>query len=197
MISIFNSNNFSIEFTNYGGVAPSKNFLDNLDNIKMKLDDIKNKYFSKDKIWEDISRKNLIDDIHKLPLELTIYSKIFNILHSRIGSKVTEHELKYTSPTATFDHGTKMGTICIHSPREMDNRFVLYLGNSETQPSYAKIITTTTPIYSLEDRETAQVNSDEVPFTEVKYYYSNVLNLYIVLLYLQLLALQYRLIHQL
>ena len=176
MINVFDRDHFGAQFTNYGGVAPSGDFLNKLDSIKQYLNDIKNKYFSNGTEYNDNSKVELLKDIHNIPLNLTITFGIFKMLHSRIGSKVTEHELKYTSPTATFDQTTKIGSICIHTPQEMNNRFVLYYGSTEN--GEAKIITTLTPIYSLNDRDDARLEQITVPFNELKNYYSNVKQYY-------------------
>ncbi len=175
MITVFTRNNFSIDFTNSGGVAPSENFFSKLDTISTKLNDIKNKYFNAG--WIDSHNTNLLDEIRNLPLFFTVQFHVFNILHSRIGSKVSENELKYISPTAQFDITTKMGSICIHSQNEIQNRFVIYIGPGSVE-SEAKIITTTTPIYSLEDRVDAHLTFEEVPYSTLKNYYSNVKQYY-------------------
>jgi len=175
MINVFSRNNFSNEFTNYGGVAPSQDFLFKLDAIGIVLTEIKQKYLNG--IWTDEHKIGLLKDIRKLPLDLTVKNRVFNILHSRIGSKVSENELKYISPTAQFDMTTKPGSICVHSQNEIQNRFVIYVGAGSDEAE-AKIITTTTPIYSLEDRVGSQLAFEEVPYSTLKNYYSNVKQYY-------------------
>ena len=171
MINAFDSNLFNNDFTGYGGVPPSKNFLDNIERIHIKLISIRDKYFKDMSKWQDIYKKELKDLIYNLPLELTT-ERIFTMLHSRIGSKVTETELKFTAINAAFDHNTKRGTFCVHTTNGINNRFVLFIEQDQTKTGYAKIITTNEPIYAIEDRQNSQLINDLVPLTELRNYYS-------------------------
>ena len=167
MINSFDSNLFSIQFTSEGGVAPSRFFLDSLDRIKLELDLIKNEFFTKE--WEDIFKVKLKEKIFNLPLTLTT-KRVFNMMHSRIGTKVSETELKFTSIGSAFDHTTKSGTFCVHNTNGINNRFVLYLNTNDG--GLATIITTNEPIYNISDRQNIQLIQDKVPITELKNYYS-------------------------
>ncbi len=92
------------------------------------------------------------------------------MMHTRIGTKVSETELKFTSIAAAFDHTTKSGTFCVHNTNGINNRFVLYLKTNDG--GTATIITTNEPIYDISDRQNVQLIQDNVPINELKNYYS-------------------------
>ena len=169
MINVFDRNLFSIDFTGDGGVAPSINFLEKLEKINTKLIDIREKYFGKNVNWQDVFKVDIKKDIFSLPSDLTIEGA-FNLLHSRIGSKVTETELKFTASNNAFDITTKSGTFCVHSENNINNRFVLFI-ELHTNGD-AIIITTNDPIYTLNDRDNVKLIKTTVPINNLKNYYS-------------------------
>jgi hypothetical protein len=151
MSESFKSNNFSREFTNYGGIAPTDSFLASLDLIVSEIDGIKNKYFSPSVIWSQTVENNLIKDIRDLPISLTKIN-CFNMIHSRIGTAIKDQEKSYLSDTFDFTN-TKIGSIVVRKISSTFNTFGIYLGNdSLSGPSKHIILTTNEPIFGYEDR---------------------------------------------
>jgi hypothetical protein len=152
MADSFRSNNFGREFTNYGGIAPTTNFLSALDAIVYKIETIKDTYFGTGATAFSVTQENkLKDDIKKLPIELT-KSNFFNMVHSRIGTAIKDQEKMYLSDN--FDHvNTKVGSIVVRKVSSTFNTFAIYLGpDNSTGITTHKILTTNEPIFSYEDR---------------------------------------------
>jgi hypothetical protein len=152
MADSFRSNNFGREFTNYGGIAPTTNFLSALDAIVYKIETIKDTYFGTGAPAFSVTQENkLKDDIKKLPIELT-KSNFFNMVHSRIGTAIKDQEKMYLSDN--FDHvNTKIGSIVVRKVSSTFNTFAIYLGPDNTAGMTThKILTTNEPIFSYEDR---------------------------------------------
>jgi hypothetical protein len=170
MISVFSSNNFGIGFTNYGGVPPTKEFLNSLDSIVSKLEYIKNKYFISGTLWNISAETNLIKDMRNLPINLT-KSTFFNMLHSRIGTAVKDQEKSYISDT--FDQiNTKQGSIVVRKLSSTFSTFGIYLGiDTSVGMSNHKILTTNEPIFSYEDRATKKFIELSIDQSELLNYY--------------------------
>lgn len=151
MIDVFSSNNFNVSFTNYGGIAPTRGFLDNLDSIVNRLNYIKGTHFTPNKVWNAVDINNLIKDMKDLPVFLT-HSNFFNMLHSRIGTGVKDQEKSFLSDN--FNPSTKIGAIIVRKISSTFSTFAVYLGPSTNPANVGQysILSTSEPIYDYEDR---------------------------------------------
>lgn len=152
MADTFKSNNFGREFTNYGGIAPTTNFLGSLDAIVTAIESIKHKYFGVgSKKWDQNQENELLKEIRQVPINLT-RSNFFNMVHSRIGTAVKDQEKSYQSDN--FDQvNTKVGSIVVRKVSSTFNTFAIYLGpNTVGGVTTHKILTTNEPIFSYDDR---------------------------------------------
>ena len=170
MIDVFGSNNFGREFTNYGGIAPTQNFLLALDSIVSNIELIKNKYFGTGApIWSQTQENNIKNDMRGLPINLT-RSNFFNMVHSRIGTAVKDQEKSYISDV--FDIvNTKIGSIVVRKISSTFSTYAIYLGSDPAIPNNHKILTTNEPIFSYEDRLTKRFTELSVGQTELLNYY--------------------------
>ena len=171
MINIFNSNNFTTEFTNYGGVLPTEKLLENLGNINILLNDILKRYFIDISILDDTKETELKDEIHNLPFTLITKYNIFKILHTRIGSKLTEYETKFTSTTQITQDQINKGKLVVHKPNSVLHLFVLYINSIDDDKS--KIITTNNPIFDMSDKDTISYKIDIVESSTIFDFYGN------------------------
>lgn len=165
MIEVFSSNNFGKEFTNYGGIPPTTKFLSNLELIVQKITTIKSKYFGSHlpakSFSSNIQNENdLKEDMKNLPIELTKL-KMFNMIHSRIGTVVKDQEKIYLAETDQFNKDTKYGSIVVRKITNNLYTFAIYLGQNISNNKY-KVVTTSEPIFGYEDRLTKQFTELEV-----------------------------------
>jgi hypothetical protein len=175
MIDTFDSNNFGREFTNYGGIAPTQSFLNNLNAVQGRLINIRANYYARAppivSPWPDVEHNNIQNEMRELPIELH-KSNSFNMVHSRIGMPVKDQEKSYISDR--FDLGTKSGSIVIRKITDTFSTFAVYLGPSPVPipvpgpapvlpivPRY-RILTTNEPIFGHEDRQNKRLIEIEV-----------------------------------
>ena len=152
ILEIFNNNIFLSTFTNYGGVPPSQEFINDLGKI------------------HGILKGKTADDIKSIPSSLMTE---FKMLHSRVGTPVKDNEQMYVS--STFDYSEKnYGTIVVRNITSTFSIFVIYLGDSDKKDEgirTAKILDTKEPIFNIDDRKNAIYEEKDIPYADLKSYY--------------------------
>jgi hypothetical protein len=164
IISVFDTNNFGTQFLNSGGVAPDENFKHTLDIIKQKMNEIKNLLESKSDVFFDVISESsfnydkFLGYIREIPIELT--KEIFKFVHNRIGSKLSDAELKNVSTTLFNADGKSK--LCVYTPdgNETNTQFALFIKiiNTDAGAVTYQILSTDTIIYNMN-------NIDDIKYT--------------------------------
>ena len=173
MIDVFSSNNLGREFTNYGGIAPTRAFLSDIDALRAMLEMIRNRYFGVGVAYTLASERALLNDMKELPSRL-IGQNIFNMVHSRIGTPVKDQEKSYVADRFDFAN-TKVGSIVVRKISATFSTYAIYLGPETpvapaTVPTYA-ILTTDEPIFSFDERATKRLVKHSVDLSVLSNYY--------------------------
>lgn len=147
MIDIFSSNNFNKEFTNYGGISPTENFLRKLDRIRSTIENIKDEVFN-GMPWSDVKKIDILSKMNTLPITLTT-DNVFNNIHSRIGTPVKDQEIPYEGD---YIPDIKYGSIITYTFRGDIRVFAIYLGRNTDVINQSYILVTTEIIYTNDDR---------------------------------------------
>ena len=167
MIDVFSRNNFGNSFNHTGGVPPTNDFLNKLNEIVNILTSIKEKYFGV--AWNSIISENEIKkEMRQLPMVLVIRS-IFTLVHSRIGTALKDNEAGLKS--VVFNGNTKVGSIIVKTISPTLSTFGIYLGNSDNLNNPYKILTTNNPIISFEDRQNTILIEEDSDGTDLFNYY--------------------------
>ena len=173
MIKAFSRNNFGPSFINYGGIAPTSAFLTELDEISIKITNIKDKYFGPPPVPGPFDKAAFLKEIRELPANI-IKTKYFNMLHSRVGTPVKDQEKTYIGDN--FDPNTKIGSIVVIKRSSLLNTFGLYMGVN-TDGNY-KILTTDDIIFNNEDRNKIRFSIKDIDPGNILNYYGQPEHIY-------------------
>lgn len=159
---VFNSNNFGIEFTKFGGISPNdkikkifdtiQNYIENINNEKVKQIDIELKKTPKD----DNKIREILNEIENkldiLPLEILEKNKKFNFISNRIGTLLTEKEVGslIQASSATSLSKTNILNIGDIVAEKINDKLYKYCMIIKNNPKI-NILTTDKPIYSQND----------------------------------------------
>ena len=192
MIKVFDPNNFSREFTNYGGVAPTQTFLNALGAVQSQLTTIINNKFIIPPLvpgpWTDTQHNDIIKDMRNLPLEL-LRNNVFKMVHSRIGTPIKDNERSLISDG--FELNTKYGSIVSRTISPTFSTFAIYLGETPPPTPVApvvpiagvppaphiiprfRILTTDKPLHGNEDRHITNFIIRDVDRASILNYHGN------------------------
>ena len=183
IISVFDGDRFRSTFTNSGGVPPTDEFIDKLNKIKTKIESIRTIIFGNTEKYNgdrDTIQNDLCEKIKGLPMYI-MTENIYDFLHTRIGTKLTETESTFIS-NSPLSQDTQCGTICCYfDDAKQISLFVIFMNVDVNDPSEAKIIRKKNIIYSLEDKQDDTTNKLEevtVPLDNLKAFHSNVRQYY-------------------
>ncbi len=165
MIKAFSRNNLGQSFVNYGGIAPTNAFLNELDNISMRIVKIKDDHFKPGIVFD---KNKFLSDIKQLPSNI-IKTKYFNMLHSRIGTPVKDNEKTYIGDY--FDSSTKVGSIIVIKQSSVLNTFGIYMGDN-------KVLTTNSIIFSQDDRNQISFDIKDIDMNNILNYYGQPEHIY-------------------
>lgn len=146
MIRVFGSDNLGREFTNYGGVPPTPEFIKKLDTIVSHLRSIENKYLT---AWNPAKEQEFINEIKNIPIDLTTQN-VFNMVHSRVGMPVKDQEKSYIGDR--FDGNAKYGSIVLRKISLTFSTFAIFLGKGTIDGQYS-VLTTHEPVFGNEDKK--------------------------------------------
>ena len=174
IISVFDTNNFGTQFLNSGGVAPDEKFKHTLDSIKEKMNEIKtllentsdDTFFDVDGTESRFNYDKFLRYIREIPIEFN--KDMFKFVHNRIGSKLSDAELKNVSTVAYNQDGKSKLCVYIPNGNDSETQFALFI--KPLDDGNCQILSTHTIIYNMNSIDDTQYTLKVVSIDELKDY---------------------------